>query len=73
MVRIITDYLDLSAAKYPDKVAVTDEMCEMTFLDIQSEAKKIATDIIHNNIFKKSILVFMDKSPRCVAVFMGVA
>jgi non-ribosomal peptide synthetase component E (peptide arylation enzyme) len=38
MVRVVTDYLDISAQKYPEKIAFADENRSITFCRLQQEA-----------------------------------
>ena len=72
MVRIITDYLDETAKKYPNKIAFSDEHREITFGELREEALTIATIIIKKRIYKQPIAVFLDKSVECIVAFMGI-
>lgn len=71
--RIVTEYLERSAEKYPNKIAFSDENREISFSSLQDEAKKIATAIIKFGYYKAPIIVLMDKSVECIASFMGIA
>lgn len=44
----VTDYLDKSAYKYPNKIAFTDEKREITFKQVRNEARKVASSLIVN-------------------------
>lgn len=73
MTRLVTDYLDNSVEKYPNKVAFVDESRELTFHMLQQEAYHIANEFIAQQFFKSPIAVFLDKSVECISSFMGVA
>lgn len=73
MIRLVTDYLDASAKKFPDKIAFADDRREMSFKELYEESRKIATKLILLDILKSPIVVYLDKSPECVAGFMGAA
>ena len=73
MKTLVTDYLDESAAKYSDKIAFSNEVREMTFRELQTEAHCIATKLISCGFFKVPIVVLLDKSPESIATFCGIA
>jgi D-alanine--poly(phosphoribitol) ligase subunit 1 len=73
MVRIVTDYLNDSARKYPDKIAFADEKREITFDQVQNEAQHIASALIDRIIFKRPVAIYLDKSVEVLVGFMGAA
>ena len=74
MIRKVTDYLDRTAARFPDKEAFTDENRSMTFRELREEAYAVASALAgKENCFKKPVAVFMDKQTECIAAMMGVA
>ncbi len=73
MVRLVTDYLDDSVLKHPDKIAFGDEKREITFLQVQTEAMHIASSLIDCDVFKKPVVVYLDKSVEVLVSFMGAA
>lgn len=73
MMKSVTEYLNNTARLYPEKVAFEDNNRKLTFKELQSEAKSIATVIAKKHIFKKPIAIFMDKCVECIAAFMGAA
>ena len=73
MCRLVTDYLDITVKKYPDKIAYIDQKREITFAGIYDEAINIANAIIEKGCFKQPILLFMEKSVSLVSSFLGVA
>ena len=73
MIRRITDYLDLSAASFPHKIAFADDRREMSFEVLRHEAYQVASALAGNQFFRRPIAIFMDKQPECVSAMMGVA
>ena len=73
MARIVTDYLDATAKKHPDKIAFVDEKRSISFAQLQREAFHIAQTIINEGLFKKPIIVYLDKSVECIASFEGIS
>lgn len=73
MCRVVTDYLDITVTKFPDKVAYIDQSRELTFSSLKKEATSIANTIIDKGCFKQPILLFMEKSVSLISSFMGVA
>ena len=69
----VTEYLDVSAVKYPEKTCFADENRSLSFKDLQREAKAVATFLLNENITKKPIVVFMDKCVDCLVSFLGIA
>lgn len=71
--RLVTQYLDASAANYPNKIAFVAEKRNITFAQLQKDSYKIATSLIRKNIVKKPVVILLDKSVECIVCFMGVA
>lgn len=70
---LVTDYLDNIVKKLPDKVAFVNEKKSMTFAALRKEARQIAGGLIARNIFRRPVVIYLEKSPECVAAFLGVA
>jgi amino acid adenylation domain-containing protein len=75
MIKNIIEYLRESARKFPDKIAIKDENRELTFSELDSQARKVATLIIQKcgDIKNQPIAVYMDKSVECIVSFLGIA
>lgn len=73
MIRIITDYLDASVKKAPDKCAFVDENHSFTFKELQRESYCVAQGLINKGKRKKPIAIFLDKCIECIACCMGIA
>ena len=72
MFKTVTDYLDKTAETFPEKKAFFFDKREITFREIQSEAKKIAGEITRLGIFDKPICILMDKRAECICSMMGI-
>lgn len=74
MEKNVTEWLDRTTQRFPDKIAVCDEVEEMTFVALQRKAKAIAQVIIDKGKgMRHPIAVCMERSAKQVAVFMGIA
>lgn len=73
MMKSVTEYLECTTQKYPNKIAFKDSDKSITFLELNNISKKIASYILSKNIFKKPIAIFLDKSVECITSFTGVA
>lgn len=70
----IIEYLLNSAQKFPDKIAFKDEKKEITFSELDQQARKIAS-ILQSKIGKvmnEPIAVYMEKGVDCITAFMGI-
>lgn len=70
----VTEYLDHSAALYPDKTAIVDQYQSITFQGLREEALHIASYIIHHfQLWHRPICFYLDKSASCISAMMGIA
>ncbi|MCI8357979.1 MAG: D-alanine--poly(phosphoribitol) ligase [Lachnospiraceae bacterium] len=69
----VTYWLDESAERLPDKAAFAEEGKSVTFRELQSQAKAVATQIIGKGLFKKPVVVYMEKGVDVLVSFMGAA
>lgn len=74
MKKSITDYLDLTSKKYPEKTAfVENENVFITYKDFVAKSKIISSNIIKKyNLFRKPIMIFIDKSINTLLSMFGV-
>lgn len=68
----ILSYLDNTVAIFPSKPAFVGESSSLTFLELKTESERIGSFIAGENLYGEPILVFMEKSPEEVAVFLGI-
>lgn len=73
MCRLVTDYLNKTEKKYPNKIAYIDKDRKITFSELKNEAMCIAQKFVEDKIFKQPVLIFMEKSISMVSSFLGVA
>ena len=69
----ITDYLDKTAARLPDKVAYLDSKREITFAQMKDEAYRIAAALADAGKFKQPVGIFLEQCVEVVPSIMGVA
>lgn len=75
MIKNVLEYLQSAVKKYPDKVAIIDEKKSLTFSEIDSAAKRIATIIrmnIGKDVINSPIVVYMEKSVDVIVSFLGI-
>lgn len=73
MTRRITDFLDATAARLPDQTAYGDENHSLTFHKVRENARKTAQAVMERGLFKKPVVVFLDKCVEEIVCFFGVA
>lgn len=73
MARIITDFLDESVLRFPDKVAVSDEHKVLSYSQLQQEAYHVASVLAGKNITHKPVAVYCEQRTECISSFMGIA
>ena len=71
MITNILDYLDASAARYPDKIAFGDEKTALTFSQLQDRARRGGTYLASRIAPGSPVAVFMEKTPECLAAFFA--
>ena len=72
MVRNVLTWLEDSALRDPQHVAFEDDATALTYGQLQQRAQEIGS-FLHRCMPPQSpVLVFMDKSPACIAAMMGV-
>lgn len=73
MVKNILDYLEQSAARVPEKIAVADENNAFTYRQLLENAEKVGAVLSGETAVRKAVPVYMDKSCNALAAFMGAA
>ena len=71
--KTVTEYLDRTVEKYPDKIAIQDSKRSLSFREVQKEAMHVASFLSSKNLFKKPIAIFLEKSTECFTSIFGVA
>ena len=70
---LVTDYLDNTAMRFPDKIAFVDNHRAISFKELHEEALRVAGAMVEKGLFKQPIAIFMEKNVECIAAFLGVA
>ncbi len=68
----ILKYLERSADRFPDKVAVIDEFGQVTYQELLQLSKKIGTGLSDKVTIGKPVAVLMEKSTKALAAFLGI-
>lgn len=70
----VLEYLENSALKNPNKVAVKDTKSQCTYNELLNNSKCVGSFLINkfNFAYRKPIIVFMDKSVEALISFMGI-
>lgn len=75
MIHLVTEYLEDTAVRFPDKVAFVDDAREITFRALRREALQVAHRLqeVTEGTQQFPVLVYLEKSISCVAAFLGTA
>ncbi len=68
----IIDYLEQSATRYKDKIAVIEEDKQITYSNLQNSSKVVGSYFAEQKVFNEPILVFMDKGIDTLITFFGI-
>ncbi len=68
----VLEYLEQSAQKYPDKIAVKDTACAYTYEQLWKKARYIGSRLTKHTTPNHPVCVFADKSADTLAVFFGI-
>lgn len=72
MQRNILEYLEQTAARYPDKTAFANETDQMTFGEVYRASRNIGTCLAQKGYAKEPVVIYMKKHPHMIAAFWGV-
>lgn len=67
----VIDYLYEIIGECPDKLAYCDDQTQYTFKHVYDYSRAIATFIHNENIYRKPVVIFMNKSPKEIVSFFG--
>ncbi len=68
----VLEYLEHSAADYPEKTAFAGEDTALSFKELLTGARSIGSFLYARGFYKKPVVVFMGKSPEAIQAFFGV-
>ncbi len=72
-VKNVVEWLQVSADRFPGKIAFSDGRFSYTYSQLNDVSRRIACELARRGLFKKPVLVLLDKEPRAIAAFMGCA
>lgn len=64
--------LNRVAFEKPDKIAFSDGVNDMTFGQLYRQSRGVGTFLHRRGIYRRPVVVFMEKSPQEVAAFFGI-
>jgi amino acid adenylation domain-containing protein len=73
MMKNVTEYLEATAARLPDKLAFADAKTSLTFAELRARARSVGTFLARRGLFKKPVVVVMERGANCVPAFLGAA
>lgn len=73
MITNVTSWLEHNAKKLPNKIVFSEEHRNITFSELQRQAKGIASRIVEKKLFKMPILIYMENNIDAIVSFLGVA
>lgn len=73
MPRIITEYLDITAKNFSDKIAIIDGDKLLSFSQLRSNALSVASGLVNLDIFHQPVAIYLDQSAESVVSFLGTA
>ncbi len=68
----VIEYLDEIVQKVPEKIAFSDGIESLTFIDVYNHSRSIGTYINNSGIYRKPVIIFMSKHPKTISAFFGV-
>ena len=69
----ITEYLDLAAEKFPDKIALSDKSRAFDYRTLLNRVNSVSAFLFEKIGTGKSVLVGISRSVESVVLFLGVA
>jgi len=68
----LLDYLDETVLRVPDKIAFSNGAEGMSFSQVDRDSRAIGSWLHKKGIYRKPVVVFMNKHPKEVTAFFGV-
>lgn len=73
MIGNITDYLERTAKRFPNKTAFVDSEREICYQDFRKEVRRVASALIGKSLFRQPVVVYLDKTISAIAAMYGTA
>ena len=71
--KIIPEFLEDNAARFPGRIAAEDETCALTWGELCSLSENAGTAIGRLLPSGRPVVIFMEKQPRMLAAMFGAA
>ena len=68
----VLKYLNDIVNEKPDKTAYSDGTVSLTFRQVYEQSRSIGSFLYKKGIYKKPVVVFMQRAPKEIAAFFGV-
>lgn len=69
----VTEWLDSTAQRMPGKIALEDNVKQLTYAEVKNQAMALATEIVKKGLFRKPIAVLIDKSVDTLVALFAIA
>lgn len=69
----VTEWLDTTATRYPDKTALHDENGDISYREYRAEALAVAREIVKRNLTQSPVAVYLEKGIHVLTSFFGIA
>lgn len=69
--RNVLEYLEMTAPRVPEKVAIGAPEGSLSYGELLRQAKSVGSFLHGTGLYGKSVVVFMHKSPQTIAAFLG--
>ena len=67
----VLDYLEASAARFPDKIAFGDDKTTLTFAELLAQTRAAGSYLAQRIPACRPVAVYMEKTPACLAAFFA--
>ena len=68
----ILEYLECTAACFPERTAVEDEVCSVTWKELLTTAKQVGSVLAERISFQEPVAILTEKSVKTLALMLGV-
>lgn len=68
----VLDYFENSVKRVPDKIAFSNGTDSLSFMEVYTQSNAIGSWLHEKGIYKKPVVVFMNKHPKEITAFFGV-
>ena len=70
--QFVSDMLDQTAKKYPDKTGFTDSDGTVTFGELRERSRRLATAVCRTGLKHRPVCIYLPKSIRCIEAMLSV-